>query len=370
MIVDSGPAAVGNALNEPFVSITLCSPSNPTNCQTIDHILVDTGSVGLRLVATAISPTLGLTQQTDTSGNALAECASFADGYAWGTLKTANLQIGTETANNLTVHIIGDSNYPNIPGSCSATGIHSENTVATFGSNGVIGVGLFAVDCGSGCAQSNQYPVYYSCSSSTSCQQIALNLNKQLQNPVTQFATDNNGVVLSMPSVSGTAAATATGTLTFGIGTQSNNGLGSAQVYTVDTNPTDSNFSYLTTTYNGASYIDSFIDSGSNGYFFTDNSITPCQNYTGFYCPAGILNLSATIIGHNNSSSLINFSVGNVETFGSTYPNDAVYTQLGGENAGDPASFDWGFPFFYGRNVYVAINGYSTPGGSGPYFAF
>ena len=45
----------------------------------------------------------------------------------------------------------------------------------------------------------------------------------------------------------------------------------------------------------------------------------------------------------------------------------AVFGELGGPNAG---SFDWGLPFFYGRAVFTAIEGQSTPGGAGPYWAF
>jgi Protein of unknown function (DUF3443)/Protein of unknown function (DUF2844) len=33
-------------------------------------------------------------------------------------------------------------------------------------------------------------------------------------------------------------------------------------------------------------------------------------------------------------------------------------------------SFDWGLPFFYGRNVYTAIDAANTPAGPGPYIAF
>jgi hypothetical protein len=40
---------------------------------------------------------------------------------------------------------------------------------------------------------------------------------------------------------------------------------------------------------------------------------------------------------------------------------------VGGPN---PGAFDWGLPFFFGRQVFTAIEGASTPGGSGPYFAF
>ena len=35
-----------------------------------------------------------------------------------------------------------------------------------------------------------------------------------------------------------------------------------------------------------------------------------------------------------------------------------------------PGYFDWGLSFFYGRTVFTAITGASTPGGPGPYFAY
>jgi hypothetical protein len=40
---------------------------------------------------------------------------------------------------------------------------------------------------------------------------------------------------------------------------------------------------------------------------------------------------------------------------------------LGGTFSG---GFDWGLPFFFGRNVFVAIQGQSTPGGTAPYWAY
>jgi hypothetical protein len=33
-------------------------------------------------------------------------------------------------------------------------------------------------------------------------------------------------------------------------------------------------------------------------------------------------------------------------------------------------TFDFGLPFFYGRNVFTAIEGKNTAGGLGPYFAY
>jgi Protein of unknown function (DUF3443) len=89
----------------------------------------------------------------------------------------------------------------------------------------------------------------------------AESLAQQVQNPVTLFAADNNGVIVELPAVS-VPETSVSGSLVFGIGTQSNNGLNGAIVYSVDAN---GNF---ITTYKGQSHNTSFIDSGSNAIFF------------------------------------------------------------------------------------------------------
>ena len=92
----------------------------------------------------------------------------------------------------------------------------------------------------------------------------------QVPNPVTKFAKDNNGTIIQLPSVANAGAATVTGTLTFGIDTQSNNASGTETVMTVN------DMAELTIVFNGTNWTQSFIDSGSNGIYFTDASITPC----------------------------------------------------------------------------------------------
>jgi Protein of unknown function (DUF3443) len=88
--------------------------------------------------------------------------------------------------------------------------------------------------------------LYYECPTS-GCVVTAEALAPQVQNPVTLFATDNNGVMVELPAVV-EPETSVSGSLIFGIGTQSNNGLNGATVCTVDAN---GNF---ITTYQGQSY--------------------------------------------------------------------------------------------------------------------
>ena len=51
---------------------------------------------------------------------------------------------------------------------------------------------------------------------------------------------------------------------------------------------------------------------------------------------------------------------------GSNVPETA-FNDLGG--GGFFAAFDWGLPFFFGRTVFVGIDGQTSPAGTGPYVA-
>lgn len=238
----------------------------------------------------------------------------------------------------------------------------------SLGANGILGVGQNQQDCGSACASTSGGALlstaYYECSSA-GCQSVSVTLSQQVQNPVALFPQDNNGVIIMLPAVSN-AAATVSGSLVFGIGTQSNNGLGSAAVYTLNQNNS------ITTIYNNQTMSNSFIDSGSNGYFFPDNTIPQCtQGYvSGYYCPSATLHLSATNQGANGTSGTIRFSVGNAAMMfsGSTGNYDAFSAIAGPSNSAE--GFDWGLPFFYGRAVYIAIEGKNTSKGPGPYWAY
>jgi len=173
-----------------------------------------------------------------------------------------------------------------------------------------------------------------------------------------------------LPSVAAGGASNVSGSLIFGIDTQSNNQSGTQSVLTVDGN------GYLLITFNGQTLANSFIDSGSNGIYFNDSSISKCvappndptSQIVNFYCPANTLSFGLSIQGMNGVMvNNMTFGVGNAQTMLNN-PFDA-FPQLAGANP-NTGSFDYGLAFFYGRRVAVAVEGATTSVGTGPYIGF
>jgi hypothetical protein len=360
IISNSGPA--NDYFDGAFTSVTICAPGSSTNCQTIDGVLVDTGSTGLRLLSSVVSIALPL--QTDGSGNPIGECFQFLDGYTWGPVQTADITLAGEKAPSTPIQLIGGAAAPTVPAACSATGLVSEDTLDDLGANGILGVGLFLQDCGSACTfvGASNPGLYFNCPLS-GCAPFAEPLASQLPNPVSRFAQDNNGVLINLPSVTTTGVASVSGTMIFGIGTQGNNSLGSAKVLTVDAN------GLVTTVFGNQGFANSFIDSGSNGFYFLDSAATGlplCPDTSDFYCPPTPVTLSATIVGANQVSTPITFVVVDADPL----LNNAAVSVFNGIAGPSEGTFDWGLPFFFGRPVFTAIEGQSTPGGTGPYFAY
>jgi hypothetical protein len=368
VIVDPGPQDIGYT-NGLFATATICEPGT-SNCQTIDHLLVDTASVGVRVLESLL--TLALPDAKSASGQPLAECTPFVDGTAWGPLKTADVRLGAEAAASLTIHLIGENAYA-LPTDCTGTAITDFQTLAA---NGILGVGIYLQDCGPACALSvrsaSNPGVYYACSSTTgACAIASVPLAQQVSHPVASFPVDNNGVIIQLPSVPAAGAPSVPGQLVFGIGTQANNGIGGATVLALD------RYGYVSTTFpvGGTAYT-SILDSGSNGLFFLDATTTSIKQCPGvnniWYCPNSTTNLSATILGTTGVGLRVDFSVANE----SRLSNLAyAFNNLAGPMPGYPTdpsvpSFDWGLPFHFGRNVYTAIENQNTPAGVGPWLAF
>jgi hypothetical protein len=372
LVVDGACGGV----NQAYVTIKLCVPGSTTACQTIDHVWVDTGSTGLRIVASAL--TVSLPASNPQNGNLVANCAQFVTGYTWGAMRAADVYIGGESARSVPIQVMADPALPAAPGSCASGTLQSK--VSDIHANGLLGIGLTRQDCGAGCAVSNiNAPAgwYYTCPN-INCSAVGVPLNQQLQNVVGLFVNDNNGVQLQLPAVSTSGQATATGSLVFGIGTQANNGLGSATIFAVDANPADAvnppgTYLNLSTTYNGTSFPQSYIDSGSNGWYFDDLGIKLCTSNTlkGFYCQnAGPLTATMQGFGGGNSYAY-RFNVADASTLSG---GNAAFNDLAGSaTSTTPPSlgptFDWGLPFFYGRSVFVAFEGSAVGATAGPFFA-
>ena len=353
-----------------FTDVTVCVPGT-SSCQDIQNVLVDTGSYGLRLLSSEVTE-ITLPETTDSTGDVLQECVAFADGsYTWGQVATADIGMAGEKASGVPLQIISASESVG-PSTC-ASGTNS-NTVQALGANGILGIGPFQQDCGAACASSSPPAQYYLCPNSA-CSPATVALASQLQNPVWLFTQDNNGVLISLPAVPGAGAVSASGSMIFGIGTQSDNALGSAQIYTAD------GCGQISTTFNGTTYSDTssscmggtFFDTGSQGLYILDsaalNNIPECMDVPPFYCPTSTVSFMATNTGANGTKAAVSFNVANADTLFSS--NNAVFNNLAGANVGNTGSFDWGLPFFLGRNVFVGIENQNSPTGvAGPYWAF
>ena len=371
--VGAGPSS-SRVVNLLYTSVTVCVPNSGTQCTTIDHVQVDTGSSGLRILASQLPKSMVLPQQTDNSGNyAIAECAQFADGFSWGPVKIADVKIAGEEAVSLPIQVIVNADPATIPNDCSSSG-PAENTVDTFGANGVLGVGPLLQDCGNFCQTTANNGYYYPCPVTSGCSPTTTSATqisaKQVGNPVALFNNDNNGVMIMLPAIPPSGSASVSGSLIFGIGTTTNNGIGNANVYTLN-----ANYGSFTTVYNNQSYNYSLFDSGSSAMFFSDSTIQVCgptDPYApGFYCPPSMLNLNAVIRGTDAVSATLGFRVANASNLTGNNPDYWAFDNLGAPNAvGNSNVFIWGLPAFFGHTVFVAIEGQTTSAGAGPYIAF
>jgi hypothetical protein len=365
--VDAGPQGLRQTyINGAFASVTVCV-AGTNNCQMIDHVLVDTASSGLRLLAAGSAGgefNLPLAPVVDDNQNPIVECAAFVSGFLWGPVARADVLTqadGTgEQASNVVVQIVGQPGEPAVPSACTSSGTDSSNLQA-LGANGILGVSSFVEDCGSDCRNSFNTPnVYFSCGASGCSTTIAF---LQVMNPVVSFVTDWQGVVMTLPAVNPPGATTLSGTLIYGINSQPNNALGSALV--LQTGDLNFNTTYLGNAYPG------FLDTGSNAYFFLNSKILgaqmpDCTGNTGWYCPATTQAFSVTNTDNNHNGS-VTFSVDNANILlqNSGY---AVFPTLAGDWPLSPPAFDWGLPFFYGRTVFTAVEGISIHQNGTTYF--
>ena len=369
--VDAGPADTGRNVNRLYADVTVCEPGSTTRCQTIKHVLVDTGSTGLRLLSSVMADELNLPQVKADGGVPLLNCVQFIDfTSAWGPVAAADIWLGGMKAASVPMQVIADPAFNSLsPHQCSGPAFTPITSARMLGGNGIIGLGLFKEDCGSRCTSIAGNGFYYTCTdaSCTSTTGAKASILQQLKNPISRFEEHNNGVVIELPPVSPPGTASLSGTAVFGIGTHStNNKLAGATVLRTDADGD------ITTLLGTQSLRRSFLDTGSNGLYFDTDAIPRCGAAApGFYCPASSLMFSATFLGASGEiSPRIPFSIGNALTlFANGNGANAVLPTLGG-NIRDADTFDWGLPFFYGRRVFFGIEGLTPSVTTGSFYAF
>jgi hypothetical protein len=361
--IDGGPSVSGTSIGYPngaYVTANVCVP-NTTTCVSIDHVLVDTGSVGFRVLGSVLG-SVSLAPQTASDGNPMAECYIAPTGYAWGSVALAQVQVAGEIASSIPIEVIAPSSFPAAPAACTAqTTGGALSTVSTLKAKAILGIGVLLQDCGSACTTAPQ-STYFSCPLA-GCAPLPATIAQQVSNPVAAFPNDNNGSLIQLPPLVAGGSQTAQGTLIFGIGTQTNNVQTGVTVYGVNS------AGMFASTYNNTAYPGA-LSSGANANYFLTSAITGIPNCTttAYYCPSGQQTVSVTNAGTNGSSASTSFAVDNGDTL--VQSGKFAFSTLGGPGGNRTAGFVFGIPYFYGRNVFTALSGASTPGGTGPYFAY
>lgn len=349
--VNGSPCSNDSTINKACVSVTICEPGAST-CQTINDILLDTASYGLRIFKQAL--TFSLPQVNIPSGP-LAECVQFGDGSSvWGPVQTASVILGGEPAVQVPVQVI-DSTFGTRPTPCQ----NAEESPSTAGFNGILGLGFFTEDCGSICEVLPRNGMYYVCAGA-SCTGTSVPLSNQVQNPASALVQDNNGVIVQLPGAPSDGLPSVSGFVLLGIGTRSNN------VPSGVTSFPASQVGDFTTVFNGTSFS-GFLDTGSNGLFFPSSGLPSCAApNAAWFCPPSLTTLSATNRGAlGTPTNAVQFQIGNFSSLIAS-PN-RVFPDVGGNG---PGQFIWGLPFYIGRNVYLGFEGKGSSLGNGPYWAY
>ena len=354
LAVTAGP--FGDGFNEPFAAVTICA-TGTSNCTTVNDVLIDTGSFGLRIFGSQLSG-LGITPNPN-GGSELGECAFFGSGSTWGSVSTVDVKIAGEPTMTIPIQVIDDIDaFAPAPRDCTqGTQLLSSPSEVNF--NGLLGIGQVSNDV--------IFTDYFDCAGEDCSPLGSPPTTDIVVNPVASFPVDNNGVVVSLSSVPTNGQESAEGTLYFGIGTEANNQPGTVQTYLQNSNTASADYLDINTIYKGQT-AGGFFDTGSDGYFFNDNSISQCD---GWYCPLSTLSESATneSVGSSVSGS-VSFEVGNANSLLNT--DDTAFPDLAGTLDGGETydGFDWGLPFFFGRTVYLGMVGSSSSLGVGPYTAY
>lgn len=342
------PITVGPG-NKLLVSVTVCQPGTAI-CRVVDKVMLDTGSVGLRLHSSALSGFLGSLASDQVGGSTIGECAVFGNFYTWGTLRTADVRMSGASANGLKLQIYDDSSLP--PASTSGCdtlyGGLSVPTPSTYQFNGILGLKGARVD--------DQR--YFICSGGN-CASHTQDAGSQLPNPLPLLSTDNNGFIIQMPPLPSTGMVSANGALIFGINTQFNNRLATGSL-APSIIPLDPQLGFQLSV--GGNVYEALIDSGTSVLAFPGLAIPTCAGYQpARYCPANEIAVPILAKASSKATLVVGavLQIGNAATVLGT--GNAAFNNVATDVPSALANFSIGaligVPFFYGRSIYFSVDG-------------
>jgi hypothetical protein len=361
------PIVVGGAYHEPntpFVSVTVCAPGT-SECQTIDHIVLDSGSSGLRLFSSIVSLPLAAEKVSSLGSQvSVGECMLFGGGSSfWGPVVLADVILGREKAARVPIQL-WDPAYESKPADCPTP----TTAPIDFGANGILGISPAQTDCSGRQCPLFGGPTYYICDSSGTCSETLLPHSKHIQNPVSLLKNDNNGVVISFPALSQGGVASASGTMFLGIGTRANNRVKKG-THVLRTNY-DGGFEALVKDQIYPSRFDTGTASWNLPRGLAVNSCRGVEASNHYLCPDSVLEFSTTLRGIDREvGGSFSFHIGNAENRlkQGFFAADDYGQSWGGWISGEMI---FGMSFFYGRTVYFGIVGRDSPVGTGPFEAF
>lgn len=337
--LDASPDALFD-INIPTVSLVVCLPGNASLCRRIDHILLDTGSSGLRIFRNVLPfdpPPLSW------EGRSVYECLPFGTANLWGQLGAIDVRLGREPfLRSLPVQIMGRNPVRSLqhilPPTCAQkVPDRPEETFAGF--NGILGIAPQRYDFG----------FDYLCEKSH-CSLWAPSVPFQVPNPVMLLPEDNNGVVLSFPRTPSNGNGPISGELRFGIWTQADNRIPSASTtYFLDGTGSLRALS-------GLSRIPVRIDSGTNFSLMPSSywRFPSCpQPISSFACPPEPTVFPLLIQGDSGPSmGLVALSVRDARVI--LEKNSSVLPGILYKGKDSPfPMIELGLPFFLGRTIYV-----------------
>ena len=368
-------------INTPCVSVTICPDNAPTSstCTTVNNILIDSGSGGLRVFRSLLTNT-NLTIESTSNGNEIADCVTYGDGSAtWGPMALATLTLESlSTTQSIPIQLI-DSTYPNTTTSaiCQSTdGLPT--TPTTLGFNGLLGTVPIVYD---------NVSSYYSCNQNSCTQIINPQESQVAANPIAFLpAGYENGVTFKFPALGDTGAINAEGFAIFGVGTNIDNTppdsvnlnyypISSSTVPTgADGQSTTIPISMLTSLDDSPNITYGFLDTGSNYLYFDDSNIPKTvTNYSYYYSPSNLVTLQP----YNTTKAYDSVLEESVATSINVYNGNYLFGQTNNsafnDNAapyGVPYYIDYGLPFFFGKTIYMCFEGKVCNGIAGPYWAF